>query len=39
MNAFLFQLTQGGVWNAKVEGIWLNRPVQANDLTKAYWAD
>ena len=39
VNAFLFQLTQGGVWNAKVEGIWLNRPVQANDLTKAYWAD
>ncbi|MGO1119824.1 ABC transporter substrate-binding protein [Rhodovibrionaceae bacterium A322] len=39
VNAFLFQLTQGGVWNAKVEGIWLNRPVQANDLTEAYWAN
>ena len=34
VNGFLFQLAKHGVWNAKVEGLWANSPVQANDLTR-----
>jgi peptide/nickel transport system substrate-binding protein len=37
VNAFLFQLAKHGVWNAKVQGLWQNSPVQANDLTEVYW--
>ena len=36
---FLFQLPKIGVWDAKVEGMWENSPVQANDLTKVKWVD
>ena len=36
---YLFQLPKTGVWSAKLEGLWKDSPVQANDLTKAYWAD
>ena len=39
VNGFLFQLAKHGVWNAKVEGLWENSPVQANDLTEVYWTD
>lgn len=36
---YLFQLPKTGVWSAKLEGLWADSPVQANDLSKAYWAE
>ena len=39
VNGYLFQLAKSGVWNAKVEGLWKNSPVQANDLTGVHWTD
>lgn len=39
VNGFLFELAKAGVWNAKVEGLWENSPVQANDLTKVKWKE
>lgn len=36
---FLFELPKVGVWDAKLEGLWENSPIQANDLTKVRWAD
>jgi len=39
VNVFLFQLPKIGVWDAKLEGMWENMPIQANDLTKVRWVD
>lgn len=39
VNVYLFQLAKAGVWNAKLKGMWVNAPIQANDLTGVYWAD
>lgn len=39
VNGFLFELAQHGIWPAKLRGVWENRPVQANDVTAAYWVD
>ncbi|MEI5679283.1 MULTISPECIES: ABC transporter substrate-binding protein [unclassified Mesorhizobium] len=36
---FLFELPKIGVWDAKVEGLWDNAPIQATDLTKVKWAE
>jgi len=36
---FLFELPKVGVWDAKLEGLWKNAPIQANDLTNVRWAD
>lgn len=36
---FLFELPKIGVWDAKLEGMWENSPIQANDLTKVKWVD
>ena len=36
---FLFELPKVGVWDAKLEGMWENAPIQANDLTKVKWID
>lgn len=36
---FLFELPKVGVWDAKIEGLWQNQPVPANDLTKVKWND
>lgn len=36
---FLFQLPKVGVWDAKLEGLWENSPIQANDLTKVKWTE
>ncbi len=36
---YLFQLPKTGVWSAKLHGLWKDTPVQANDLTKAYWTE
>lgn len=37
VNAYLFQLAKTGVANAKLEGLWLNAPTPANDLTQVHW--
>ncbi len=34
VNGFLFELPKVGVWDAKLQGMWDNAPIQANDLTK-----
>jgi len=39
VNGFMFQLAKTGVWNAKINGLWENSPVQANDLTGVSWSD
>jgi peptide/nickel transport system substrate-binding protein len=39
VNAYLFQLAKTGVANAKIEGLWLNSPTQANDLTGVSWTE
>ena len=39
VNVYLFQLGKAGVWNAKLEGLWENSPIQANDLTAVRWTD
>jgi peptide/nickel transport system substrate-binding protein len=36
---FLFQLPKIGVWDAKLEGLWENAPIQANDLTDVRWTE
>ena len=33
VNGYLFQLAKTGVWNAELEGMWPNSPVEGNDLT------
>jgi len=37
VNGFLFELAQNGVWRKGIKGLWANRPIQANDVTRAYW--
>ena len=39
VNGFMFQLPKIGVWDAKIEGLWRNSPIQANDLTRVKWTD
>ena len=39
VNGYLFQLAKAGVWNAKLQGMWENSPVQANDLTGVSWKE
>ncbi len=39
VNVYLFQLAKNGVWDAKLEGLWENSPVQANDVTKVRWVE
>lgn len=39
VNGFMFQLAKHGVWNKKIQGLWENSPVQANDLTEVHWVD
>lgn len=39
VNGFLFELAKAGVWNAKIQGLWENVPVQANDLTEVKWVE
>ena len=39
VNGFLFELPKIGIWDAKVEGLWENSPIQANDLTQVRWVD
>jgi peptide/nickel transport system substrate-binding protein len=37
VNGYMFQLAKLGVWNKDIRGLWENSPIQANDLTEAYW--
>jgi peptide/nickel transport system substrate-binding protein len=37
VNGFLFQLAKVGVKKAGLKGLWLNAPIQANDLTAVRW--
>ena len=39
VNAYLFQLAKTGVANAKIEGLWENAPMPANDLTGVSWKE
>lgn len=36
---FLFELPKVGVWDAKLQGMWENAPVQATDLTDVKWVE
>ena len=37
VNVYLFQLAKTGVVAKGLKGMWANAPVQANDVTGAYW--
>lgn len=39
VNAFLFQLPKIGVWDARLEGLWSDSPIQANDVTDVSWTE
>jgi peptide/nickel transport system substrate-binding protein len=39
VNVFLFQLPKLGVWSSKLQGMWVNSPIQANDMTGVSWAE
>jgi peptide/nickel transport system substrate-binding protein len=39
VNVFLYEFAKTGVWNAKLKGLWVNEPIQANDLTGVYWQE
>jgi len=39
VNIFLFQLPKTGVADARLRGLWLNSPTQANDMTGVSWAE
>ena len=36
---FLFQLAKNGVRRADLHGMWANSPIQANDVTRAFWVE
>jgi peptide/nickel transport system substrate-binding protein len=38
-NVFLFQLAKTGVADARIEGLWVNAPAQANDMTAVRWTE
>jgi peptide/nickel transport system substrate-binding protein len=37
VNVFLFQLQQITVANAKLQGLWKDSPIFANDMSAVYW--
>ena len=39
VNVFLFQLAKTGVADARLDGLWLNSPIQATDLTGVSWKE
>ncbi|MCC7272338.1 MAG: ABC transporter substrate-binding protein [Alphaproteobacteria bacterium] len=39
VNGFLFELPQTGVWNAKLEGMWQNAPIEGLVLTGIHWVE
>lgn len=38
-NVFLYALPKIGVWNKKLNGMWKNQTIPANDLTRVYWSE
>ena len=38
VNGYLFVLAKTGVRNAKLQGLWVNAPIFANDMTVVSWA-
>jgi peptide/nickel transport system substrate-binding protein len=36
---YLFELPKIGVWDAKLQGMWTNWPIEADDLSNVKWAD
>lgn len=39
VNGYLFELAQTGVWNAKLEGMWQNAPIEGVVLRDIHWAE
>ena len=39
VNGYLFELPQTGVWNARLEGMWQNAPVEGVVLRDIHWAE
>ncbi len=39
VNGYLFELAQTGVWNAKLEGMWPNSPVEGVVLRDIHWVE
>lgn len=39
VNGYLFELAQTGVWNAKLEGMWQNAPVEGVVLRDIHWIE
>jgi peptide/nickel transport system substrate-binding protein len=39
VNGYLFELAQTGVWNAKLEGMWQNSPIEGLVLRDIHWTE
>lgn len=39
VNGYLFELAQTGVWNAKLEGMWQNSPIEGLVLRGIHWVE
>ena len=39
VNGYLFELAQTGVWNAKLEGMWQNSPIEGVVLRDIHWVE
>lgn len=39
VNGYLFELPQTGVWNAKLEGMWQNAPIEGVVLRDIHWTE
>ncbi|WP_127752805.1 ABC transporter substrate-binding protein [Devosia sp. 1566] len=39
VNGYLFELAKTGVWNAKLEGMWPNSPIEGVVLRSIHWVD
>lgn len=39
VNGYLFELPQTGVWNAKLEGMWQNAPIEGVVLRGIHWTE
>ena len=39
VNGYLFELAQTGVWNAKLDGMWQNSPIEGLVLRDIHWVD
>ncbi len=39
VNGYLFELAQTGVWNAKLEGMWQNAPIEGVVLRDIHWVN